>query len=282
MMASVMWAKWRRRRGERRAAAILVRNAVVEIRTYAFNGELYQGPGTVQEYIRMLADTVHNLPGGVLGGGERRTAWPGEGYHTFYWMWATASPANKRWLVSQFSAMGYDYRYLEQAGPWPVYSDPATRLSLRRGGLRLPRDVASVKAVDTQTFARLETQAYERGLTGGKRTDWLITHLDPYGTHILLPKRPGDVFFGPKVDGVWEYRCLLRMLDGAVVVGSLRVERASVDAIPAGLTRREQVRLAALPRRHDRDVGLWGRDHKAAEPDCVSCATAEQHQQPQV
>jgi hypothetical protein len=282
MMASMMWAKRRRRRGERRAAAILLRNAVVEIRTYAFNGKLYQGPGTVQEYIRMLADTVHNLPGGVLGGGERRKVWPGEGYHTFYWMWTTASPAQKRWLVSQFSAMGYDYTYLEQAGPWPVYSDPATRLSLHRGGLRLPRDVASVKAVDTQTFARLAAQAYERGLTGGKRTDWLITHLDPRGTHILLPKRPGDAFFGPKVDGVWEHRCLLRMLDGAIVVGSLRVERASVDAIPAGLTRREQVRFAALPRRHDRDVGLWGRDHKAAEPDCVSCATAEQHQQPQV
>src|SRR5262249_11960048 len=125
----------------------------------------------------------------------------------------------------------------------------------------------------------LEIGGYERGLTGGKRPDWVIAHLDPQGTHIVLPKRPDDVFFGPKVDGVWEYRCLLRMLDGAIVVGSLRAERGSIDALPAGLTRGEQVRLAALPRGHDRDVYLWGRDHKADEPDCIPCATAERPQQ---
>jgi hypothetical protein len=252
---------------------------VLEIRMYAASSELYQGPGTVLEYIHMLADTVENLPGGILAGGERRNAWPGEGYHTFYWMWTTASPAKKRWLMSQFSAMGYDYTYLERAGPWPVYSQPATRLSLGRGGLQMPRDVASVKAVDTQAFARLQTEGYERGLTGGKRIDWLVAHLDPQGTHIVLPKRPDDVFFGAKVAGVWEYRCLLRMLDGAIVVGSLRAECASVHAVPAGLTRREQARLAALPRGRDRDVYLWSRDHKAAEPDCLLCAPTEQPHQ---
>lgn len=278
-MASMMLAKRRRRRGERRVAAILVRNALLEIRLYAARSELYQGPGPVLEYIRMLADAVHNLPGGVLGGGERGNAWPGEGYHTFYWMWATASPAQKRWLVSQFQEMGYDHTYLDQVGAWPVYTQPATRLSLRRGGMQMPHDVASVKAVDTQTFARLATEAYERGLTGGKRADWLIAHLDPQGTHLVLPKRTDDVFFGAKVDGVWEYRCLLRMFDGAIVVGGLRTERASVDAVPAGLTRREQVRVAALPRGHDRGVYLWGRDHNATEPDCARCASTEQPQQ---
>lgn len=43
------------------------------------------------------------------------------------------------------------------AGALPAHL--TTRLSLRRGGLRMPRDVASVKAVDTLTFAGLEAEA---------------------------------------------------------------------------------------------------------------------------
>jgi hypothetical protein len=247
----------------------------LEIRLYSADSERHQGAGTALEHIRMLADTVHNLPA-ILDDGERRDAWPGPGFHTFYWMWSTASPAQKRRLILQFSEMGYDYSYLDQIGPWPVYSAPATGLSLRRGGWRIPRDISSVKAIDTATAASLKTEAYEHGLSGGKCADWLIAHLDPLGTHVLVPKRSDDVFFGPKQDGVWEYRALLCMLDGAVVVGNLRATRDSTSAVPAGLSQRQQMRLAALPTGHDRDVYLWSRDHKSAEPDRPLCATLPQ------
>jgi hypothetical protein len=87
--------------------------------------------------------------------------------------------------------------------------------------LRMPRDVASVRAV-----ARKRSPGW-RPRVRARAERWqahrlAIAHLDPQGARIVLPKRPGDVFFGPKVGGVWEYRCLLRMLDGAIEVGSLR------------------------------------------------------------
>src|SRR5436190_10097059 len=182
----------RRRRAERRVAAKLVSDAILEIRTYAASPDLYRGPGTAAEYIHDLADVVHNLPGGILGGGERRRAWDGPGFHTFLWMWQTASEAQRRWLIAQFTAIGYDYRYLE-SGPGlslPATA-PATRLSVRRGDWRVPHNVGQVKAVDTATYAALMTEAHDRGLSGGKRGDWLIAHLDPQGTHILMPRRPG-------------------------------------------------------------------------------------------
>ena len=70
-------------------------------------------------------------------------------------------------------------------------------------------------------------------------------------------------------------------VNGGIVVGSLRAECASIDALPAGLARSAQIRLAALPRGHDRDVYPWdavGRGHKAAEPDCAPFATTAQPQ----
>jgi hypothetical protein len=131
-----------------------------------------------------------------------------------------------------------------------------------------------VKAVDTATYAALMIEAHDRGLSGGKRGDWLIAHLDPRGTHILMPRRPGDVFFGPKQEGVWEYRSLLRMNNGETVVGDLRIHTERYDGLPPGLTRREQVRLAALPTGRDRDVYLWRRDHLEHAPDCPACEAA--------
>src|SRR5258708_2870396 len=63
-------------------AAKLVTNAIVDIRYYAG-----QGPEFLAR-IHELAHVVHNLPGGILGGGERRKE--RYGYHTFRWMWETA------------------------------------------------------------------------------------------------------------------------------------------------------------------------------------------------
>lgn len=74
-----MWS-WRkgvwRRRAERRVAVQLVTNAILEIRCYAAQDD----PEHLAE-IHELADVVHNLPGGIIGGGERRPE--PYGYHTF-------------------------------------------------------------------------------------------------------------------------------------------------------------------------------------------------------
>jgi hypothetical protein len=104
-------ARLRRRLEERRVAARLVSDAILEIRMVAANPDLYPGPGTAVEYLHDIADVVHKLPGGILGGGERRRVWAQPGYRTFVWMWQTASEAQRRWLVAEFTAIGYDYRY---------------------------------------------------------------------------------------------------------------------------------------------------------------------------
>ncbi len=67
-------------------AAKLVTNAIVEIRYDAG-----QGPEFLAR-IHELADIVHNLPGGILGGGERRKE--RYGYHTFRWMWEPPRPSS--------------------------------------------------------------------------------------------------------------------------------------------------------------------------------------------
>jgi hypothetical protein len=60
-------------RANGRGAALT--NGIVEIRYYA-----YQGPEHLAR-IHEHADIVHNLPGGILGGGERRKE--PYGYRTF-------------------------------------------------------------------------------------------------------------------------------------------------------------------------------------------------------
>jgi hypothetical protein len=85
-------------------AARLVTNAILEIRYYSG-----QGPEHLAR-IHELADIVHNLPGGIPGGGERRKE--PYGYDTFRWMWETASAGQRTWLITQFEALRYDYSYL--------------------------------------------------------------------------------------------------------------------------------------------------------------------------
>jgi hypothetical protein len=83
------------------------------------------------------------------------------------------------------------------------------------------------------------------------------------------------LFLPPGPDDLRQYRGLLRMRDGAIVVGHLRMRESSFGALPANLSRIDRYRLAATPpRRRERDVYLWGRNHDTTEPSCAECATA--------
>jgi hypothetical protein len=93
-------------------AAQLITNAILEIRSYAGRGPEHL------DRIHELADIVHNLPDGMLGGGERRK--DPSGYRTFRCMWETASGVQRAWLTSQFELLHYDYSYLDKpASPAP-------------------------------------------------------------------------------------------------------------------------------------------------------------------
>ena len=190
----------RRRRAEHKIAARLVTNAILEIRFYA-----QQGPEHLTR-IRELADVVHNLPGGILGGGERgREPY---GYHTFRWMWETASAEQRGWLVAQFEPLDYDYSYLERA------PSPAPRKPVRRS--------ASTKTVNAATLLTLDpAAAFE------------IRHADPGAFHILMPRGLDEVSFHPAEPGISEFNCLLRMIDGEIIVVHPRFETALFEALPA-------------------------------------------------
>ena len=211
-------------------AAKLVRNAIVEIRYYAGQGPEYLAG------IHELADIVHNLPGGILGGGERRRQ--PYGYHTFRWMWETASPGQRAWLVAQFDGLGYDYAYLDKP-PSPAPTKPV-------------RWSRSAKRVDAATLLRLDAG-----------DAFVIRHADPGPRHLLMPRGPDLPRFQPAEPGISEFDCLLRMHDGENIVVHLRFKEALFHALPA---RREVLRWT-VP---DRDGYLWRRNH---DPDrCPVCA----------
>jgi hypothetical protein len=83
----------------------------------------------------------------VLGGGERR-AEP-YGYHTFRFMWETASPQQRDWVKVQCDAIGYRYSYLDQP-PSPPAREEARRSS-------------SAKEITTATLASLDTSGAALG-----------------------------------------------------------------------------------------------------------------------
>lgn len=229
--------------------------------------------------MHMLADVVHNLPG-ILGTGRISArsgpdGWPGPGTFTFYWLWTTASPAQKNWLIEQLQNLEYDYTYLDRYGEWPVYTEPPTSLSLRPGGWRRPYDATSVRIVPTETLANLLTEEFARGLTS-KRSDRLIAHLKPGATHTVIPNQPDDIFFGPRRQGIWEYRVLQQMEDGALIDGHLRAFRTTIAELPPSAAKLKRLYLAALPLGHARDTGLWFRDHQSADPNCPRCAAHPQ------
>jgi hypothetical protein len=209
-------------------AAQLVTNAVLEIRYYAG-----QGPEHLARF-RELADIVHNLPGGILGGGERGKE--PYGYQTFRWMWETASAEQRTWLITQFEALRYDYSYQDKPSPAP------------RKPVRLSR---STKTVDAATLLQLDPRAA-----------FVIRHAVPGAGHTLMPRGPDEPRFQPAEPGISEFNCLLRMQDGETIVVHLRFETALFDALPA---RRRALRWTTP----DRDGYLWRRGH--IEDGCPIC-----------
>lgn len=256
-------SRWGRRNRER-VVRRLLRNALLEIRMFAARPDDTDDPFG---RIHMIADVCHNLPGAVSARSD-------DGFDPFVYIWQTAKDRQRRWLTAQFNALGVDYRYLIEAPRWPPPATaPDMRPRMRRHGWRLPRDPGAFVSLDTTTLQTLvhAAEAFER--PGATRPDWLLAHLDPHGPHILWPSRTGEPLFqqqGP--DDLRQYRGLLRMADGALVVGHLRLRESTIATRPANLSIPRRWLLAATPSRaRERDVYLWGRDHHATAPNCPQC-----------
>lgn len=217
--------------------------------------------------IHLIADVCHNLPGAA----SVRTA---DGYDPFIYMWQTATPDQQRWLIGHLKRLGVDYRYLMQSPPWPPpATTPAQRPRLARRSWRIPRDPNAFAALDTAKLQELVREAHTLEPPGRKSPEWTLAHLHPQGQHILRASRPGEPLFLPAgPDDLRQYRGLLQMRDGATVVGHLRLRESSFATLPPNLSPIKRRQLAAAPSdSHERDVYLWGRDHRATDPDCPQC-----------
>jgi hypothetical protein len=262
-----MARRWRRRTRQR-VATELVRSALLEIRMLAFNPDLSTHPEGHLAEINLIADVCHNLPGAA-------SVPVSDGYDHFVYIWQTASPDQQRWLREHLDDLGVDYRYLAESPPWPPPPrTPAQRPSLGRHGLRFPSDLGAFASVDTTTLQELAREAHALEPPGRKSPEWTLAHLHPHGHHIVRPSRRGEpLFLPPGPEDLRQYRGLLEMRDGATVVGHPRLRKSSFAALPANLSPVKRLQLAATPRRrHERDLYLWGRDHRAADPDCPDCA----------
>jgi hypothetical protein len=259
------WGRWKRRL----VAERLLHMALLEIRFLAANPSDADHPDGSLAQIRMIADICHRLPVSPLGRDK-------EGFDPFVYMWQTASPDQQRWLTQQLQAIGVDQRYLEESPPWPrPATPPAVRPRWERHGWQLPRDPRAFKALDTTTLRALILEADALEPPGRKHPNWLLAHLHPDGPHILRASRTDEILFLPQRPAdLRQYRCLVWMEDSTTVVGHVRLRASSFTALPANLSRLRRMELAAIPpRRSDRDVYLWGRDHRAVEPDCQRCTT---------
>ncbi|MFI6758823.1 hypothetical protein ACIBF5_06715 [Micromonospora sp. NPDC050417] len=256
---------WRRRTREY-VKAHLLSAALIEIRTLAYLPDTANHPTGHLEQIRLIADACHNLP---TTGGVRR-----DGFDPFVYLWQTTNAYQRAWLVRHLDEAGVDYRYLAQSAPWPPPSTPpALRPTLRWGGWQLPRNPTAFKALDTSTLRSLEREALALDKPTGKNHEWRLSHLHPDANHILRPSRPDENLFRPNGPAdLVEYRAIVTMIDGAVIVDHFRLRESSFAALPANLTRTRRYQLASTPRRRrERDTYLWGRDHRASEETCPAC-----------
>lgn len=144
--------------------------------------------------------------------------------------------------------------------------------------MRVPRTLREFVAVDTERLRALVLEAAALEPPGRKPPGHMLAHLDHAGPHLVRPSRPGEVrFLPPGPDDLCQYRYLLRMIDGATVVGHVRLRPSSFAALPTNLPVTERLLLAgSVPRPHERDVYLWARDHHAADPSCVLCAAGSE------
>lgn len=258
-----MSKRWGRRDRERIVRELL-RHALLEIRLIAARPEDTDDP---LARIHLITDVCHRLPGAL-------SARTDDGFDPFVYMWQTANDQQRQWLTARFNALGVDHDYLVEAPRWPApAAAPAMRPRLRRGGWQLPRHPNEFVKLDTATLRTLVLVADAVGPPGRARSDWLLAHLHPDGPHIVRPSCPSEPLFLPEGPGdLRQYRALLRMLDGATVIGHLRLPASTVADLPAGLSIGQRWLLAATPSRsRDRDAYLWDRDHRATDPDCPHC-----------
>lgn len=295
-------------RRDRDVAALLAARAFIEIRYLA--GHMRRAPQdqSAQEdldRIRFLADQCHNLPAATRPRRWRpsRNAAPASSFHQamarrpMSWAWNTAGPDGRAWML----------RHIEQTGrawtpppPLPTHRKGPRAMTLRQwagvllghwpvqapaGRQPLPVEAHVLKALDTDTICALYEEAGRQQLGLGTGGPWLRAHLAPDGVHYLVPD-PADYYWPGNQDGRggkirwWQCTALLRMCDGEQVSAMIAVLPETFTALPADLTRREQVRLVHLARATERDTYLWGRDHKTAcNPQ--RCGYTPQHDGPQ-
>ncbi|MGC3862338.1 hypothetical protein ACPSM1_19370 [Micromonospora chersina] len=264
-----MVRRWRRRDREQVVAGLLSA-ALLEIRMLAFRPGLSRHPDGHLAEIHLIADVCHNLP-------RAAAVRAANGFDPFVYMWQTATADQQRWLSERLESLGVDYRYLVQSPPWPPpATTPARRPRLARRGWRIPRDPGGFVAVDTATMRELVREAHALEPSGRKSPEWTLAHLQPEGRHILRSSRLGEPLFLPDGPGdLRQYRGLIQMRDGATVVDHLRIRESSFARLSANLSPMERWLLAAAPYgSRERDVSLWGRDHRSAEPGCSQCSAS--------
>ncbi|SDZ67477.1 hypothetical protein SAMN05421684_8455 [Asanoa ishikariensis] len=223
----------------------LLSRAMIEIRLLANRPEHATHPDGHLAQIAAIADVCHHLPGAgrTSGGG-------------LVWTWQTADEFQRAWLRSRLAETNVDIAFLEAAPAWPP---PGTAPDLRPSWnrWRWPRDPGAFVSVDSDTLARLVRQGEPDGPHA------LLDHLHPGARHIIRARRPGETLFRPDGPGdVRQYRAVVTMRDGALIVASPRLRAGDIAALPANLGLFRRLVLAAVPkRRRERDLYVWGRDH---------------------
>ena len=263
-----MATRWGRRERTRIVNGLL-RLALIEIRYLARQPETAEDRGGALDRIGMIADACHNLPGA-----ERIHPRTPYDLDPFVYLWQTSTPAQRKWLIARFQSLDVDYQYLLDSAPWPPPArTPAMRPRLRRRGARVPHTLSEYVALDTATLRSLTLEAAALEPSGRKRPEHTLAHLDPAGRHLVRASRPGEVLFLPAgPHDLHQYRGLLQMMDGATIVGHLRLRASSFASLPSNMTVAERLRLAAtVPQPHERDTHLWTRDHRATDPQCPLC-----------
>ncbi|MEU7799902.1 hypothetical protein AB0B10_11570 [Micromonospora arborensis] len=257
-------------RDQRRAAiAVLLSAALIEIRALASRPDRSKHPDGHLAEIRLIADVCHNLS----GADQPKPA--GE-YDGLVYTWQTANDFQRSWLRKHFARAAIDTAFLEQA---PQLPRPATAPDTRPTWKcwQVPRDAKTFIGVDSSTLTNLTRQARavdrHDPTYGPVRTafiEWFLDHLHPDGQHILRPSRSDETLFQPDGPGdLRQYRALVTMSDGTLIVGHPRLRATDVAALPTKLHLLRRLQLAAVaPRRQELDVGLWARHHRATHPDC--------------
>ncbi|GAA1657708.1 hypothetical protein GCM10009828_104700 [Actinoplanes couchii] len=236
---------------------MLLSAGMLQIRALASRPERSRHPDGHLAEIRLIADICHNLPG------ADRPRPIGE-YDPLVWAWQTSDDFKRSWIRRHLAEAGIGVEFLERAPLPPPAASPETRPTWKRW--QLPRDPAAFLAVDSNTFADLVRQAREDVAA----FEWFLDHLHPDGQHILRPRRPAETLL--RADGpgdLRQYRALVTMNDGTLVVDHPRLRAADVAALPGNLPLLRRLQLAAVPPdRRELDAGRWASRHREENPKC--------------